>query len=164
MSARYRCSDPLAGDFEFEDAESVLDAVAAALVSADTPMLDTVRQTWQPVGQHPEIVAAWVARTRYGRPQTPGLSLPELPPQPQGDPDAELNQRRLAFARLRAGQPMDASEDQSPPRQVAVAGVIWAVVTLALIGWAVLAFASHLASYTATHAVREVRSEKSIDK
>jgi hypothetical protein len=161
MSARYRCSDPLAGDFEFEDAESVLDAVAAALVSADTPMLDTVRQTWQPVGQHPEIVAAWAARTRYGRPQTPGLSLPELPPQTQADSDDELSQRRLAFARLRAGLPTDASEDQSPPpRRLAMVGIIWAVVTLALIGWGVLAFASHLASYTAAHAANVVRSEK----
>ena len=46
---RFRCSDPMAGDFEFADVEAVLDALEAALVSPDTPMLDTARQSWQPV-------------------------------------------------------------------------------------------------------------------
>lgn len=165
MAARYRCSDPLAGDFEFEDAESVLDALEAALVAPDTPMLDTVRQTWQPVAQHPEIVAAWASRTRNGRAETPGLALPELPSHPiAADPDAEVNQRRLAFARLRAGLPSPhAGAKPSPPHRLAVVGVIWAVLTLALIGWGVLAFASRLARYAATHAaptVNQVRSEE----
>jgi hypothetical protein len=159
MAARYRCSDPLAGDFEFDDVESVLDALEAALVAPDTPMLDTVRQTWQPVAQHPEIVAAWAARTRYGRSETPGLTLPELPSQPaEAQPDDELNQRRLAFARLRAGLPTLPREARAPSHRVAVVGVIWAVLTLALIGWGVLAFASRLARYTATHAATTVRT------
>ena len=162
MTARYRCTDPLAGDFEFDDAESVLDAIEAALVGPDTPMLDTVRQTWQPVAQHPEIVAAWATRTRYGRSQTPGLELPELPQQvPEADGSDDLSQRRLAYARLRAGLPPEQPEVKgAPPRRLAIVGVIWAVVTLLLIGWGVLAFASRLTSYTASHAAKEVRSEK----
>jgi hypothetical protein len=162
MTARYRCSDPLAGDFEFDDAESVLDALEAALVAPDTPMLDTVRQTWQPVAQHPEIVAAWAARTRCGRSETPGLTLPELPAQPaEAQPDDELSQRRLAFARLRAGLPALPREAKPRGHRLAVVGVIGAVLALALIGWAVLAFASRLASYTATHAATTVKqSEK----
>jgi hypothetical protein len=159
MTARYRCSDPLAGDFEFDDAESVLDALAAALVAPDTPMLDTVRQTWQPVAQHPEIVAAWAARTRYGRPETPGLTLPELSIR-NAQPDAELTQRQLAFARLRAGLPTPPQATKPRVHRLAIMGVIWAVLTLALIGWGVLAFATRLASYTATHAVPTVKSEK----
>ena len=58
MTARFRCSDPLAGDFEFADVQEVLDALEAALVAPDTPMLDTARQSWQPVATHPEIRAA----------------------------------------------------------------------------------------------------------
>jgi hypothetical protein len=162
MTARYRCSDPLAGDFEFDDAESVLDALEAALVSPETPMLDTVRQTWQPVAQHPEIVAAWAARTRYGRPATPGLTLPELPTRnPEPQLDDELKQRQLAFARLRAGLPALPQAARPRAHRLAIVGVIWVLVTLALIGWGVLAFASRLASYTATHVVPTVRSEKS---
>jgi hypothetical protein len=161
MTARYRCSDPLAGDFEFDDAESVLDALEAALVAPDTPMLDTVRQTWQPVAQHPEIVTAWAARTRFGRPKTPGLTLPELPSQTaEARPDDELSKRRLAFARLRAGLPALPVEAKPRVQRLAVIGVIWVLLTLALIGWGVLAFASRLASYTATHAAPAVRSEK----
>ncbi len=161
MTARYRCSDPLAGDFEFDDAESVLDALQSALVAPDTPMLDTVRQTWQPVGQHPEIVAAWAARTRYGRSETSGLTLPELPSQPaETKPDDELNQRRLAFARLRAGLPALPRAAKPRVHRLAVVGVIWAVLTLALIGWGVLAFASRLTRYTATHAATTVRSSE----
>jgi hypothetical protein len=161
MAARYRCSDPLAGDFEFEDAESVLDALEAALVAPDTPMLDTVRQTWQPVAQHPEIIAAWAARTRYGRPETPGLALPELPSQPaEAQPDDELSRRRLAFARLRAGLPALPQEAKAGPPRLAAVGVIWAVLILALIGWGVVAFASRLAHYTATHSATTVRSSE----
>jgi hypothetical protein len=37
-------------------------------------------------------------------------------------------------------------------------GVIWTVLTLALIGWGVLAFASRLASYTGAHATATVKS------
>jgi hypothetical protein len=161
MTARYRCSDPLAGDFEFDDAESVLDALEAALVAPDTPMLDTVRQTWQPVAQHPEIVAAWAARTRYGRPETPGLTLPELPAgNAEAEPDDELSRRKLAFARIRAGLPALRRETKPRAQRLAVVGVIWVLLTLALIGWGVLAFASRLANYAATHAAPAVRSEK----
>jgi hypothetical protein len=164
MAARYRCSDPLAGDFEFADAEAVLDALEAALVAPDTPMLDTARQTWQPVAQHPEIVAAWAARTRHGRSETPGLVLPELPTQPaEAQPDDELSQRRLAFARLRAGLPSASREAKPATPRLAVVGVIWVVLTLALIGWGVLAFASRLASYTATHATPAARSSEKLE-
>jgi len=164
MAARYRCSDPLAGDFEFTDADAVLDALEAALVAPDTPMLDTARQTWQPVAQHPEIVAAWAARTRFGGSETPGLVLPELPSQPtEPQPDDELSQRRLAFARLRAGLPIAPREAKPATPRLAVVGVIWAVLTLALIGWGVLAFASRLASYTATHATPTARSGEKLE-
>jgi hypothetical protein len=60
MADRFLCSDPLAGDMTFRDIEALLDALEAALVSADTPLFDTVRQSWQPVGLHTDVVSGFV--------------------------------------------------------------------------------------------------------
>src|SRR5882724_7172011 len=77
--ARFVCSDPDAGDFEFSDVDAVLDALEAGLLQPATPIFDAARQSWQPVGLHPEIRAAWEARLRYRPPSPTGLDLPELP-------------------------------------------------------------------------------------
>ena len=73
--SRFQFSDPA---FELPDVESVLDALEAAVVGPETPMLDTARQSWQPVGRHPEVRAAWADRARY-RPPGSGLALPPRP-------------------------------------------------------------------------------------
>ncbi len=78
-TTRFVCTDPDAGDFEFADIDAVLDAIEAALVQPATPLFDAVRQSWQPVGMHPEIRAAWEARLRYRPPAASGLGLPALP-------------------------------------------------------------------------------------
>ena len=78
-TARFVCTDPDAGDFEFADVDAVLDALEAALVQPATPLFDAARQSWQPVGMHPEIRAAWEARLRYRPPAASGLGLPALP-------------------------------------------------------------------------------------
>jgi hypothetical protein len=52
-TARFVCSDPDAGDFEFTDVDAVLDALEAALLQPATPIFDGARQSWQPVGLHP---------------------------------------------------------------------------------------------------------------
>jgi len=72
--ARFVCSDPDAGDFEFADVEAVLDALEAALLQPATPIFDAARQSWQPVGLHPEIRAAWEARLHYRPPSASGLA------------------------------------------------------------------------------------------
>jgi hypothetical protein len=156
-TARFVCSDPDAGDFEFADVEEVLDALEAALVQPATPLFDAVRQSWQPAGLHPEIRAAWEARLRYRPQSAAGLVLPELPSMTAlarslPDDADERERRREAFARVRAPMP---SEVRSSPRgdgapRFATLGVVWAVVLLALVGWAVIVFAARLTDIAAT--------------
>ena len=154
---RFVCADPDAGDLEFADAEAVLDALEAALVQPATPLFDSVRQSWQPLGLHAEIRAAWEHRLRY-RPGTPGLGLPALPSvtalvrsfPADGD---ELEQRRTAFAGIRAPgrpprTPPQAPRDRS--RRFAAVGIAWALLVLAVVGWAVVTLAARLNDFAAS--------------
>jgi hypothetical protein len=150
--SRFRCSDPLAGDFEFPDVEAVLDALEAALVSPDTPMLDTARQSWQPVAAHPEVRAAWLERARFQPPMGTALVLPELPAVAAGE-DEESARRKAAYARVR-GLPI--REEISPhevPRDTRLRNALLAVVALvlglSLIAWAVVSLAARLTSVAA---------------
>jgi hypothetical protein len=158
MPARFRCSDPQAGDFEFEDVESLLDGLEAALVSADTPLFDSVRQSWQPVGAHAEVRAAWAARLQYRPPDELGLRLPELPPENSFVAD-ELSERRKAFAVVRAGRSaaIHVGEDPEARRRprLALAGAVWAGVLLVLVAWGIIAFAERLANLAAGAAAVE---------
>ena len=154
-TARFRCSDPLAGDFEFADVEEVLDALEAALVSPDTPMLDTVRQSWQPVAGHPEIRTAWTERSRYRPPGGSGLVLPELPALAAvvGGAEGDAAQRRDAYARAR-GLPVreEIPPDQMPrPRRPKAALLVLVAVAaaLGLIGWGVVMLAGRLTAMAA---------------
>ncbi len=158
MSARFRCSDPLAGDFEFADVEAVLDALEAALVSADTPMPDAVRQSWQPVAAHPEVRSAWVERARFRPPGGAILTLPELPAMAivAAGADEESAQRREAYARIR-GLPVREeipAEEIPPPRRprIALLALIGLGVLLGLLGWGVVALAGRLAAVAASAA------------
>jgi hypothetical protein len=157
---RFVCTDPDAGDFEFADVESVLDALEAALVTAATPLFDAARQSWQPVGMHPEIRAAWQARLGYRPPGASGLGLPELPSMTElarslPEDAAEREQRKEAFARVRAAVPAEvrtraprSTGEERTPRFAAM-GVVWAVVLLVLVGWAIVIFAMRLSDFAA---------------
>jgi hypothetical protein len=156
-TARFVCSDPDAGDFEFADVEAVLDGLEAGLLQPATPIFDAARQSWQPVGLHPEIRAAWEARLRYRPPSPTGLGLPELPSitavarsLPETDAD-ERASRREAYARVRAKLPVEVRTlaEEHPPRFAAV-GLVWAVLLLAVVGWIVLTFAARLSDLAAT--------------
>jgi hypothetical protein len=153
---RFVCTDPDAGDLEFADVDSVLDALEAALVHPATALFDAARQSRQPLGLHPEIRAAWEKRLRY-QPTTPGLGLPPLPSMTAlvrslPKDDDELERRRAAFARVRRGAPTLEPAD-TPPRdrssRYAAIGLAWALVLLAVVGWAIVAFASRLSSFAA---------------
>jgi hypothetical protein len=156
-TARFVCTDPDAGDFEFADVEAVLDALEAALVQPATPLFDAARQSWQPVGMHPEVRAAWEARLRYRPPSASGLGLPELPSMTAlarslPDEDAEGERRRDAFARMRAPVPVEVGTHQKRERReprFAAVGVMWALVVLVVVGWAVVVFATRLSEFAA---------------
>ena len=159
-SARFVCSDPDAGDFEFADVEAVLDALEAGLVTPTTPVFDAVRQSSQPVGMHPEIRSAWAARLRYRPPSLGGLALPELPSltslaRSLPDDEDERERRREAYARLRS--PAAALEVRTTARRddgprLAVVGIALALALLGIIGWLAVTFAAGL-NELAAHAV-----------
>ena len=156
-TARFVCTDPDAGDFQFADVDAVLDAIEAALVQPATPLFDAARQSWQPVGMHPEIRAAWEARLRYRPPAASGLGLPTLPSMTAlarslPDEAAERDERREAFARIRAPVSVEVGthgkDDPREPR-FAVVGVMWALLVLAVVGWAIVIFAGRLSELAA---------------
>jgi hypothetical protein len=152
-AARFVCTDPDAGDLEFADADAVLDALEAALVQPGTPLFDVVRQSRQALGLHPEIRAAWEDRLRY-QPAAPGLGLPPLPSMTAlvrslPEDDDELERRRQAFASVRAGRlpPVPNAPTQHRSHRYAAIGLAWALILLALVGWAIVAFASRLSAF-----------------
>ena len=155
-TARFVCSDPDAGDFEFADVEAVLDALEAGLVQAATPLFDAARQSWQPVGLHPEIRAAWERRLRYRPPIGAEVALPELPSvttlvRSLPEDESERERRREAFARVRIP---GATASRTPPEgtrapRFAALGLLWAAVLLGLVGWVILTFAARLTEFAA---------------
>jgi len=153
-TTRFVCSDPDAGDLEFADVEAVLDALEAALVEPGTPLFDAARQSWQPIGLHAEVRAAWEARLRY-RPPSPGLGLPPLPSvtalvRSLPDDPLDVARRREAFARVRRPLPQPprpAARDRTP--RFAAIGVVWALLLLAVVGWVVITFAARLTDFAA---------------
>ncbi len=159
-TARFVCTDPDAGDFEFADVDAVLDAIEAALVQPATPLFDAARQSWQPVGMHPEIRAAWEARLRFRPPGASGLSLPALPSMTAlarslPDEAVERELRRDAFARIRAALPVEVrTHEKGDPREprFAAVGLMWALVVLAVVGWALVIFATRLSEFAAAAA------------
>ncbi|MEO7985854.1 MAG: hypothetical protein ABI766_04925 [Gemmatimonadales bacterium] len=145
MTDRFLCSDPEAGDLSFADVESILDALEAALVSADTPLFDGVRQSWQPVGAHPEVRSAWVARERFRPPGGTGLMLPQLPALVAMEEEDDIAVRRAAYARMRREPgPEPIASRPRGERKVAAAAVLCAALLLALVGWVVVTFAMRL--------------------
>jgi hypothetical protein len=143
--SRFQFSDPA---FELPDVESVLDALEAAVVGPETPMLDTARQSWQPVGRHPEVRAAWAERARY-RPPGSGLALPPLPDEAAPlDPEAdEAARRRAAYAMVVRGNRLPLQEpppSEPRPRRSIAAGLALVLVVLLLVGVAVVELATGL--------------------
>ena len=148
--SRFHFSEPA---FELPDVESVLDALEAAVIGAETPMFDAVRQSWQPVARHPDVRAAWSDRARY-RPPGSGLDLPPLPEEDAAiDPaEDEAARRREAYAVVIRGNRLPVEEPLPPepgPRRSIAAGLVLVLVALVLIGVAVLELASGLARVAA---------------
>ncbi len=138
MTMRFRLSDPDIGELELPDLEALLDALESALVTPETPVFDTARQIWQPVGRHPEVRAAWAERARY---LPPGTHRPELP-RPESDPDqiTEQEQRRQAWEMVRRHRHPPLPRRPRAP----MLGVVLVLLLLGLLAWGVLALAGGL--------------------
>ncbi|HEX7785131.1 MAG TPA: hypothetical protein VF653_02815 [Methylomirabilota bacterium] len=132
---RFLVSNPPADDFQLPDLEALLDALESALVTPETPVFDAVRRSWQPVGRHPEVRAAWAERARF---LPPGAHRPELPPQ-QEDPEeiAEQEQRKRAWDLVKQGhRPSPRRRPRAP-----MVGVMVVILLLGLLAWGVVALA-----------------------
>jgi hypothetical protein len=144
MSARFRFANPPAADIELPDVEAVLDALEAAVVTPETPVFDAARQSWQPVGRHPEVRAAWAERARF---LPPGAGRPELPTEePDGPPEQEL--RRRAWELVKRGNRVPLPESAAAPerhrRGVGALAIAALVLVVVLLGWGVLTLAGEL--------------------
>jgi hypothetical protein len=140
VSARFRFANPPAADFELPDVAAVLDALEAAVVTPETPMFDAARQSWQPVGRHPEVRAAWAERARFLPPGAAPIELPAEEP----DGGTEEEQRRRAWEMVKRGNRVPLAQPAEPAgRRRGVAALLVAVVAVVvvLLGWGVLALA-----------------------
>jgi len=157
VSGRFRFANPPAGDFELPDVAAVLDALEAAVVTMETPVFDAARQSWQPVGRHPEVRAAWAERARY---LPPGAGRAALPPEPTDEPD-EPALRRQAWEMVKRGnrvplaEPVvEVGERRRGIGALALAGLMLLVV---LLGWGLLSLAGELSRVGRTMVRTELR-------
>ena len=146
MAERFLCSDPMAGDMSFAGVEEILDALEAALVSADTPLFDAARQSWQPVGLHPEVRSAWESRGHYRPPGSTGLALPPLPAPSAVEVD-DLAIRRAAYARARSSPRFERTAEAPPPRRFTAILLVCALMVLGVVGWVVVTFAVKVSAF-----------------
>jgi hypothetical protein len=157
VSGRFRFANPPAGDFELPDVAAVLEALEAAVVTMETPVFDAARQSWQPVGRHPEVRAAWAERARY---LPPGAGRAALPPEPTDEPD-EPALRRQAWEMVKRGNRVPLEEPVAGVGErrrgigaLALAGLMLLIV---LLGWGLLSLAGELARGGRTMVRTELR-------
>jgi hypothetical protein len=157
VSGRFRFANPPAGDFELPDVAAVLDALEAAVVTMETPVFDAARQSWQPVGRHPEVRAAWAERARY---LPPGAGRAALPPEPTDEPD-EPALRRQAWEMVKRGNRVPLAEPVAEVGErrrgigaLALAGLMLLIV---LLGWGLLSLAGELSRVGRTMVRTELR-------
>ena len=142
MRPRFRFANPPAADLELPDVEAVLDALEAAVVTFETPVFDAARQSWQPVGRHPEVRAAWAERARF---LPPGAARPALPVSAPDGPD-EQELRRRAWEMVKQGNRAPLAGPAAEPRRRGAGALALAalVVLVLLLGWGVLTLAGEL--------------------
>jgi hypothetical protein len=153
---RFRFANPPAGDFELPDVGAVLDALEAAVVTPDTPMFDAARQSWQPVGHHPEVRAAWAERARY---LPPGAGRTPLPLEPDEPQESEL--RRRAWEMVKRGNrvplPQPVVEVGERRRGASALGLAGVLLLIVLLGWGLVTLAGELSRVGRTMVRTELR-------
>jgi len=157
VSGRFRFANPPAGDFELPDVAAVLEALEAAVVTMETPVFDAARQSWQPVGRHPEVRAAWAERARY---LPPGAGRAALPPEPTDEPD-EPALRRQAWEMVKQGNRVPlakpAAEVGERRRGIGALALAGLMLLIVLLGWGLLSLAGELARVGRTMVRTELR-------
>jgi hypothetical protein len=123
----------------------------------ETPVFDAARQSWQPVGRHPEIRAAWAERARY---LPPGVGRAPLPPDPTDEPD-EPALRRQAWEMVKRGNRVPLAEPVAEVGErrrgigaLALAGLMLLIV---LLGWGLVSLAGELSRVGRTMVRTELR-------
>ena len=157
MTGRFRFANPPAGDFELPDVAAVLDALEAAAVTMETPVFDAARQSWQPVGRHPEIRAAWAERARY---LPPGAGRAPLPPDPTDQPD-EQALRRQAWELVKRGNRVPLAEPVAEVgerrRGIGALALVGLMLLIVLLGWGLVSLAGELSRVGRTMVRTELR-------
>jgi len=157
VSGRFRFANPPAGDFELPDVAAVLDALEAAVVTMETPVFDAARQSWQPVGRHPEVRAAWAERARY---LPPGAGRAALPPEPTDEPD-EPALRRQAWEMVKRGNRVPLAEPVAEVgerrRGIGALTLAGLMLLIVLLGWGLVSLAGELSRVGRTMVRTELR-------
>jgi len=157
VTHRFRFANPPAADIELPDVAAVLDALEAAVVTPETPVFDAARQSWQPVGRHPEVRAAWAERARY---LPPGVGRASLPPDPADEPE-ESELRRQAWEMVKRGNrvplPKPVVEVGERRRGIGALALAGAVLLLVLLGWGLVSLAGQLSRVGRTMVRAEMR-------
>ena len=132
---------PPGGRLELPDVEAILDALEAAVVTPETLVFDAARQSWQPVGRHPEVRAAWPSGLVFSPPARDARSRP--PRSPDGPGEQELRHR--AWEMVKPGNRVPLAEPAPAGRRglgtLAVAALVLVVL---LLGWGVLTLPASL--------------------
>jgi hypothetical protein len=69
MDTRFRTSDAAGVELPWQTTDDLLDALEAGRLEAEDYVFDAVRQAWQPIRNHSEIVTAWDQRMSYRPPE-----------------------------------------------------------------------------------------------
>jgi hypothetical protein len=127
------------------------------VVTPETPVFDAARQSWQPVGRHPEVRAAWAERARY---LPPGTGRPLLSPEPDDEPD-ESELRRRAWEMVKRGNRVPLAEPVvevgERRRGIGALALVGLVLLLVLLGWGLVSLAGELSRVGRTMVRTEIR-------
>lgn len=82
---RFLTSDPTGREAPWDAVDAILDALEQSRLDADDYLFDRVRQAWQPIRTHGEIVAAWDTRMGF-RPPPARRLITDCRRSPEGFP------------------------------------------------------------------------------
>ena len=144
MATRFRSSDAAGVELPWQSIDDILDALEDGRLAAEDYVFDSVRQAWQPIRQHSELVEAWDRRMSYRPPEhrrtlaaarRPAEGFPALSPEgatPASSPAVsriEAERRVAAHAAAR----VDVEEIPAVRRAIAFGEIVFAVVVLGLL-------------------------------